>query len=119
MTGGTALSRTGLVSYGIYLMHMPVLSAVKKLTMNPVLVTLGTLAVVMPLAWLSFSLFEEPIRRLGRQRPRARDVAAARACPATDAAPARARPVAPGDLTPARRPVYGQPARTGPQMPDR
>jgi peptidoglycan/LPS O-acetylase OafA/YrhL len=84
LIGGAALSRVGLVSYGIYLMHMPVLSAIKKVTMDPVLVSLGTLAVVLPLALLSFAFFEEPIRRLGRKRSRSRELPATPAVPATD-----------------------------------
>ncbi len=101
--GGRALSRVGLVSYGIYLMHMPVLSAVKKVTMDPVLVTLGTFAIVMPLALASFYLFEEPIRRFGRKRSRPGN---------PDVIPA-------GENAPACHPVYGQAIRPNPQMPDR
>ena len=66
--GGRVLSSIGLLSYGIYLMHMPILSAVKKLTMDPVLVFLCTLIIILPLAWLSFRFFEEPIRHWGRKR---------------------------------------------------
>jgi peptidoglycan/LPS O-acetylase OafA/YrhL len=47
-------------------MHMPVLTAVKKLTQDPALVLILTLAAVLPLAWMSYRYFEEPIRRLGR-----------------------------------------------------
>ena len=84
LIGGAALSRVGLVSYGIYLMHMPVLSAVKRLTMDPVLVLVGTFAIVLPLAWMSFTLFEEPIRRLGRRRSRTADRTAPPAGNASD-----------------------------------
>ena len=83
LIGGAALSRVGLVSYGIYLMHMPVLSAIKKVTMDPVLVSLGTLAAVLPLALVSFAVFEEPIRRLGRKRSRTRELPATPAVPAS------------------------------------
>jgi peptidoglycan/LPS O-acetylase OafA/YrhL len=70
--GGKLLSWIGLVSYGIYLMHMPILSAVKKVTMDPLLVMLLTLMLVLPIAWLSFNFFEEPIRQWGRRRIRTR-----------------------------------------------
>ena len=66
--GGKTLSLIGLLSYGIYLMHMPVLSAVKRFTTEPMLVMMLTLAIVLPLAWASYSFFEEPIRRLGRRK---------------------------------------------------
>jgi peptidoglycan/LPS O-acetylase OafA/YrhL len=66
IVGGRVLSWVGLISYGIYLMHMPVLTAVKKLTQDPALVLILTLAAVLPLAWMSYRYFEEPIRRLGR-----------------------------------------------------
>jgi peptidoglycan/LPS O-acetylase OafA/YrhL len=64
--GGRILSSIGLISYGIYLMHMPILSAVKKITNEPALVLVLTMAVVFPVAWMSYTYFEEPIRRLGR-----------------------------------------------------
>ena len=65
--GGKNLSWIGLVSYGIYLMHMPILSAVKKVTMEPMLVMFLTLVFVLPAAWLSYMFFEEPIRQWGRR----------------------------------------------------
>ncbi len=69
--GGSILSSIGLISYGIYLMHMPILSAVKKITNEPALALVLTMAVVFPVAWMSYTYFEEPIRRLGRSaRPR-------------------------------------------------
>ncbi|UCC14690.1 MAG: acyltransferase [Gammaproteobacteria bacterium] len=70
LVGGKPLSWMGLLSYGVYLMHMPVLSAAKKISTEPVAVMVLTLAVVLPLAWLSFTFFEEPIRRLGVRRTR-------------------------------------------------
>lgn len=85
--GGAALSRVGLLSYGIYLMHMPILSAIKRVTTDPVLVSLGTFAVVLPLAWMSFAWFEEPIRRLGRKRPQDGRHVTPRRVSATAAAP--------------------------------
>lgn len=66
---GRLLPRIGVLSYGIYLMHMPVLSAVKRVTTEPAQVLCLTLLAVIPLAWLSFRFFEEPVRNLGR-RPR-------------------------------------------------
>jgi peptidoglycan/LPS O-acetylase OafA/YrhL len=63
---GPVLSRIGLYSYGIYLMHMPVLSAMKRLFDSPAWVFLSTFAVVMPIAWFSYHFFEAPIRRFGR-----------------------------------------------------
>ncbi len=66
--GGRSLSWMGLLSYGIYLMHMPIISAVKRFTEQPVLVMFLTLIVVMPLAWLSYTFFEEPVRKWGRKR---------------------------------------------------
>lgn len=68
--GGRILSRVGLLSYGIYLMHMPVLSVVKKVTADPAIVMVLTLASVIPMAWLSFTFFEAPIRRLGKKNHR-------------------------------------------------
>jgi len=65
--GGRALSSIGLISYGIYLMHMPILSVVKKITNEPALALVLTMAVVLPVAWMSYRYFEEPIRRLGRK----------------------------------------------------
>ena len=70
IVGGKALSWIGLLSYGIYLMHMPVLSAVKKFTMEPVLVLIFTFVLVLPLAWFSYRFFEEPLRQWGRTRSR-------------------------------------------------
>lgn len=70
IVGGKALSWIGLLSYGIYLMHMPVLSAVKKFTMEPMLVLIFTLVLVLPLAWFSYRFFEEPLRQWGRTRSR-------------------------------------------------
>ena len=67
LIGGNVLARIGLVSYGIYLMHMPVLSAVKRVTSEPLSVLILTAIIVFPLAWLSHRYFEEPIRRLGRR----------------------------------------------------
>jgi peptidoglycan/LPS O-acetylase OafA/YrhL len=64
---GKYLSRIGVLSYGIYLIHMPVISAVNKVTIEPMLVMFLTLLVVVPLAWLSFSYFEEPIRQWGKR----------------------------------------------------
>jgi peptidoglycan/LPS O-acetylase OafA/YrhL len=79
LLGGTAMSWIGLLSYGIYLMHMPVLSVIKKFTLNPAAVLVMTILAVLPAAWFSFRFFEEPIRRLGRAprivRKRARVVA--------------------------------------------
>jgi peptidoglycan/LPS O-acetylase OafA/YrhL len=73
------MSWIGLLSYGIYLMHMPVLSVIKKFTLNPAAVLVMTILAVLPAAWFSFRFFEEPIRRLGRAprivRKRARVVA--------------------------------------------
>lgn len=66
LIGGRILSWMGLLSYGVYLMHMPVLSAAKRISTDPTMVMAITIAVVLPLAWLSFTFFEEPIRRLGR-----------------------------------------------------
>jgi len=68
--GGKMLSWIGLLSYGIYLLHMPILSAVKKFTMEPMLVLIFTLVLVLPLAWLSYTFFEEPLRQWGRTRTR-------------------------------------------------
>ncbi len=65
---GPLLSRIGLYSYGIYLMHMPVLSAMKRIFDSPAWVLVSTFAVVLPIAWFSFHFFESPIRRLGRLR---------------------------------------------------
>lgn len=77
LLGAKALSTLGLLSYGIYLMHMPVISVVKKITQDPAIVLLLTSLLVIPMAWLSFHYFEEPIRRLGRRgRASARPLAA-------------------------------------------
>jgi peptidoglycan/LPS O-acetylase OafA/YrhL len=54
----------GSLSYGIYLFHMPVLSAVKKLTEQPLPVLLFSLLLLLPIAWISFTFFENPIRRI-------------------------------------------------------
>ena len=62
--GRGVLPWMGTLSYGIYLFHMPVLSAVKKLTEQPMAVFLLSLIVVLPPAWLSFARFEMPMRRL-------------------------------------------------------
>ncbi len=62
--GRGVLPWIGTLSYGIYLFHMPVLSAVKKLTEQPMAVFLLSMVIVLPLAWLSFTRFENPIRHL-------------------------------------------------------
>jgi peptidoglycan/LPS O-acetylase OafA/YrhL len=45
---------------------MPILSAVKEITNEPALAFVLTMVVVYPVAWMSYTYFEEPIRRLGR-----------------------------------------------------
>lgn len=82
--GGRALSAVGLFSYGIYLLHMPVLSAVKRFTEDPVAVLVLTLAIVLPVAWASYRYFEEPIRRLGHRRPASADASTRLQAPPTN-----------------------------------
>lgn len=66
--GRGVLPWMGTLSYGIYLFHMPVVSAVKKMTEQPMIVMLLSLLLLLPIAWLSFSFFENPIRRLAKAK---------------------------------------------------
>ena len=60
----------GKVSYGLYLIHYPVLVAVDRLQLPGFILFLITLAATLVLAALSFNLFEEPLRRrLTRSTP--------------------------------------------------
>jgi peptidoglycan/LPS O-acetylase OafA/YrhL len=53
----------GKVSYGVYLIHYPVLMAIGRLDLpGPVLFAMG-LGITLALAALSFNLFEDPLRR--------------------------------------------------------
>lgn len=65
LTGFSAplLRWLGKVSYGVYLIHYPVLMAIGRLELpGPVLFAMG-LGITLVLAALSFNFFEEPIRR--------------------------------------------------------
>jgi len=68
----------GTISYGVYLMHMLAANVVRKLIGHDmgVDVFVGTLAVVIPAAYVSFRYFESPLlglkHRLGASRPSAR-----------------------------------------------
>lgn len=53
----------GKVSYGLYLIHFPVISALAGLPLPGIVLFVLGLAITLVLAALSFSLFEEPVRR--------------------------------------------------------
>lgn len=58
----------GVVSYGMYLLHVLIMNAIERAlhTGTGVLLFVVTLAVTVVAAWLSFRYFETPIRNLGR-----------------------------------------------------
>lgn len=62
--GGNAMSHVGKVSYGIYLLHLPVFYAVKRLTDQPLAVLIIGFAGVMVVASLSYRYLESPFLRL-------------------------------------------------------
>jgi len=53
----------GQVSYGVYLIHYPVLVGLKSLPLPGVVLFLLGTGITLLLAALSFNLFEEPLRR--------------------------------------------------------
>lgn len=60
----------GKISYGVYLIHYPVLLAVAGLHLPGMVSFLAILAITLSLAALSFKFFEEPLRqRLTRRNP--------------------------------------------------
>ena len=71
VVGGKWLSFVGVISYGIYLLHMPVISGVKKFASDPLLIFIVSLVVVLPMAWASYRFFENPIRKYGSGLSRA------------------------------------------------
>ena len=71
--GSTPLRWLGELSYGIYLWHMPVLGllarrfAIQGRTSAHIPALLGTLALSLVMAVLSYVLVEQPVRRLSRR----------------------------------------------------
>jgi len=64
LIGGPAFSHIGKVSYGIYLLHMPIFGAVKRVTLDPFAVLLLGVAGVIIAASISYRFFETPFLRL-------------------------------------------------------
>lgn len=64
------LPYVGRISYGIYLLHMFVVSAVKKTPVgaSPLLVLVFSTALVVPIASLVYRYFEQPIIAFYKQR---------------------------------------------------
>jgi peptidoglycan/LPS O-acetylase OafA/YrhL len=62
------LATVGVVSYGIYLWHVPVVFAAHKfaLAMSPWVHAVATAPVIGGLAVLSYVLAERPLQRIGR-----------------------------------------------------
>ncbi len=54
----------GVISYGMYLMHMLVINALSKFTADPILIFLLAILGTTALASLSYHFFEKPILRL-------------------------------------------------------
>jgi peptidoglycan/LPS O-acetylase OafA/YrhL len=80
--GSWPLVRIGVVSYGMYLFHGPVMTGARALGLSPVLAFLASLVATWGLAELSFATFEKVFRRLKsrfeRREPRPAVAAAAR-----------------------------------------
>jgi peptidoglycan/LPS O-acetylase OafA/YrhL len=64
LIGGRALSYVGKISYGIYLLHMPVYGLVKQATHQPLVVLLLGVSGVLIAASLSYHFYEKPFLRL-------------------------------------------------------
>ncbi len=56
----------GVVSYGIYLWHLPVILTLKKFGLSPPLMLASTLASSVSLAALSWHFLEAPLLKIGR-----------------------------------------------------
>jgi peptidoglycan/LPS O-acetylase OafA/YrhL len=76
LLGGRVGRLLGEISYGVFCYHLIVLGIVeraighKTFTGNFVPLWLGTVAVVLPVAWLSYRFLERPIMRGGRRSER-------------------------------------------------
>ncbi|MFE0156302.1 acyltransferase family protein [Nonomuraea sp. NPDC059007] len=72
------LTWLGLISYSLYLLHLPLLTVIIQLVGDlrwaaaPVQITVGTLflLVIIPGSWLSYRFLERPMQRLGRRLAR-------------------------------------------------
>lgn len=56
----------GVISYGIYLWHLPVILTLKKFGLSPPMMLLSTLSITISLAALSWHFFEAPLLKIGK-----------------------------------------------------
>lgn len=74
------LTWLGLISYSLYLMHLPILTLIIQVVGEmrwspwPMQIGIGLffIGVVLPASWLTYRFLEQPMQRLGRRLARAR-----------------------------------------------
>ncbi|GAA1596123.1 acyltransferase family protein [Actinoplanes couchii] len=63
------LSWLGTISYSLYLLHIPVLVAVRQLTADPAVITVAFTCASLTLAWAGHRWVERPAQNLARRLP--------------------------------------------------